>query len=65
LTGWKDLIDPMHKCLWSVKIDKDHTKSIAKEKKLKKCHNHHWKAIADNLNKVTVPQVFAEKRVKA
>jgi hypothetical protein len=35
----------------AVKIYKDHTKSIAKEKKQKKCRNCHWKVIADNLNK--------------
>jgi hypothetical protein len=32
---------------------------------LKKHCNHHQKAVADNPNKVTVPRVFAEKRVKA
>jgi hypothetical protein len=52
-------------CKQAVKIDKDHTKSIAKENKLKRCCNHHQMAITDNPNKVTVPRVFAEKRVKA
>jgi hypothetical protein len=69
LAPWERMVKAVKQqphCLkQAVKVDKDHIKSIATEKWLRKGGNHHQKVIADNPNKVTVPCMFAEKRVKA